>query len=206
MDKPTPDGTVAGFTGNGFVMTSKNPGLPVNATVLKLGDPEVEIDFSDAAVNETEPNFAQGSAEAHAFNLAKAINTRAQEIKIRAFRRGSVVFLAGADDAVTLDLLLLGSKDVTLKAEGGAEIIKPLERIGAGPRAEIPDRNISLAVGATVDHRTSRMFETSVNGNSSISARLVAVPAPAEFLQEVRRFLSTATQDAATGGPGGSPS
>jgi len=92
--------------------------------------------------------------------------------------------------------LTLGTADITLTANGGARISQPLATAaGTGGStttpAPSPDRtNVALAVGASVDYRTSRMFEQSVNGNSAITARLVAVPAPVEFLDEIRTFLA----------------
>ncbi|MGV3610377.1 MAG: hypothetical protein ACO1N0_05485 [Fluviicola sp.] len=42
-------------------------------------------------------------------------------------------------------------------------------------------QNNSFALSASVDFRMSRQFEMSMEGNSSMSARMVAVPAPAGF-------------------------
>ena len=43
-------------------------------------------------------------------------------------------------------------------------------------------QNKSFAFGASVDFRMSRQFEMSMEGNSSMSARLVALPAPEGFI------------------------
>ncbi|HAA16837.1 MAG TPA: hypothetical protein DCE41_36045 [Cytophagales bacterium] len=48
----------------------------------------------------------------------------------------------------------------------------------------------TLAVGGSVDFRTSRQFEVSAEGNSAVSARLVSLPAPPEFLDEIKSYLS----------------
>ncbi len=53
----------------------------------------------------------------------------------------------------------------------------------------------SFALGASVDFRMSRQFEMSMEGNASMSARLVSVPAPqgfVVFLQNV--FVNTPTE------------
>lgn len=195
QETPTPDKTAADATGDGFVVVSRAAALPVDATQLKLITPATSFDLSGAAVNTGTENLAVDSPQAHAFNLAKAINAKSADTKVRATRRGSVVVLASTDDAVLIDLVLLGSKAVELKAENGASISKPLPATtDSSAAADKPadQTKRTFAIGASVDFRTSRMFETSVNGNSSISARLVSVPAPVEFLDEIRKFLAPA--------------
>ena len=198
---PTPDKT-GGGTGNGFVAVTRTTGRSIAAdTKVKVGEAQVAITLSGNAVNTPDDVHAANSPEAFAFNLTQAINAKSAEHKARASRKGTVVYLAGADDAVLLDLLTLSSDDIKLTADGGASISKPLEKIAAaGAKTEEPAKssNFSVAVGASIDYRTSRMFETSVNGNSSISARIVSVPAPVEFLDEIRKFLAPRETTAST--------
>lgn len=52
--------------------------------------------------------------------------------------------------------------------------------------------NKTVAVGASLDVRYSRQFEMNVTGNSSISARLVSIPAPPAFLETIKTFLTDA--------------
>jgi hypothetical protein len=47
-------------------------------------------------------------------------------------------------------------------------------------------QNNSFALGASVDFRMSRQFEMSMEGNAAMSARLVAVPAPQDFVGFLR--------------------
>ena len=203
--KPLPDLT-AGGTGNGFVMVRQSAAQAVDATAVKVGDSQTSAATSGAAVNTTEAKFDADTPEAHAFNLAKAVNASSDTSKVRATQRGSVVVLASTADAVTLDLVTVSATEITLAADGGAEVSKPLEPLkAAGPAASGDKPNISVAVGATVDFRTSRQFEQSVNGNSSISARLVAVPAPVEFLEEIKKYLATDKPAANTPSPAPTP-
>lgn len=46
----------------------------------------------------------------------------------------------------------------------------------------------TVAVGGSVDLRTARQFEMEVKGNSRVSARLVSLPAPPEFLAEIKEY------------------
>jgi hypothetical protein len=50
--------------------------------------------------------------------------------------------------------------------------------------------NRAVAFGATLDVRYSRQFEMTVTGNSAISARLVSIPAPPQFLEAIRAYLA----------------
>lgn len=48
----------------------------------------------------------------------------------------------------------------------------------------------TIAVGASVDLRVARQFEMSVSGNSRVAARLVSLPAPPEFLDELKNYYN----------------
>lgn len=48
----------------------------------------------------------------------------------------------------------------------------------------------TIAVGASVDVRVARQFEMNVSGNSKVSARLVSLPAPPEFLDEIKSYYN----------------
>lgn len=53
----------------------------------------------------------------------------------------------------------------------------------------------TIAVGASIDYRTSREFEISMEGNASISARLKTVPPPDEFKNYIQEaFVSNSGQ------------
>lgn len=189
QEKPTPDRTDAS-PGNGFIVVKSFAAQTVDGQKLKLGDALIPVDIKPDTVNTADDKFDAGTPEAFAFNLAKSINDGSDTHKARATRRGAVVLLASVDDAVTIDLLTLSADDIKLSAADGASITKPLAAITpAGPTANKDKPNVTLAVGVAVDYRTSRQFEQSVNGNSSISARLVAVPAPVQFLDEIKKFL-----------------
>lgn len=62
-------------------------------------------------------------------------------------------------------------------------------------RSELSDNltkkseNNSFALGASVDFRMSKQFEMSMEGNASMSARLVAVPAPQGFVTFIQQIF-----------------
>lgn len=48
----------------------------------------------------------------------------------------------------------------------------------------------TIAVGASVDVRVARQFEMDVSGNAKVSARMVSLPAPPEFLDEIKTYYN----------------
>lgn len=194
QDAPEPSHT-DGSQGNGFIVVRKFAAQAVDATAVKVGESQTSVALKQDAVADASGNLASGSPEAYAFNLARDVNAGSATHKVRATRTGSVVSFAGADDAVTIDLVTLSANDIRLEAAAGASVTKPLASIAAGPAASKDKPKIAVAVGISVDYRTSRQFEQSVSGNSMISARLVSVPAPVEFLDEIKKFLAPEKKD-----------
>lgn len=199
QETPTPDHT-GGSAGNGFVFARRFSALPIDGTAVLLGASATRVAISTAAVNSGGTSHAAGSAAAAAFNLARDINAGTATHRVRATTRGGVVLLANADDAVVIDLVTLSANDITLAAGGGASVTRPLGSIAAGPTASRDRPKVTAAIGITVDYRRSRQFEQSVNGNSAISARLVSVPAPVEFLDELKQYLGQIPQPRAPQG------
>ncbi|PXA82609.1 hypothetical protein DMC25_12100 [Caulobacter sp. D4A] len=189
---PTPDKTGGSASGNGFIIVRHFTAQAVDATAVKVGASDTSVAISGAAVNSGGSNFAGDTPEAYAFNLTRDVNAGSATHGVRATRQGGVVTFADAKDVVLINLVTLSANDIALSAADGASITKALAPIAAGPTASGDKPKISVAVGLAVDYRTSRQFEQSVNGNSSISARIVAVPAPVEFLDEIKTYLTPA--------------
>lgn len=186
---PLPDRT-NGSAGNGFILARRFAAQPVDGTALKVGESQTSVAISGAAVNAGEANHPANSPEAFAFNLTRDVNANSTTHRVRATQQGRVVMLSNAEDAVIIDLVSLSANEITLTASGGASVTRPIGTITPGPTASQERPNVSVAVGLSVDYRKARQFEQSVNGNSSISTRLVAVPAPVEFLDEIKQYLS----------------
>jgi outer membrane protein OmpA-like peptidoglycan-associated protein len=185
---PNQTGASAG-NGNGFILVNRAAPPPVATSVTVSG---VTLTLSGTAVNDSGLTLSADTPEAYAYNLAKAVNAASTTPKLRATRRGGVVVLSAADKPVTLDLVLTGSKDVVLKAGDGIDISKPLVNLSSDTsdtaKSDSKDGDkTTVAFGVSVGLRASRMFEQSINGNSSISARLIAVPPPDEFLEEIKK-------------------
>lgn len=202
---PTPDKTGGSASGNGFIIVRHFTAQAVDATAVKVGASETSVAISGAAVNSGGSTFAADTPEAFAFNLARDVNAGSTTHSVRATRQGGVVSFVNASDTVVINLVTLSANDIALSAADGASITKALAGIAPGPTASGDKPKVSVAVGLSVDYRTSRQFEQSVNGNSSISARIVAVPAPVEFLEEIKTYLTPAPGSTPTPTPTPTP-
>lgn len=198
---PTPDKTGGDPAGNGFIIVRQFAARPVDGTTVKLGATQTSVALSGTAVTADGNNFAASSPEAFAFNLTRDVNAGSATHGLRATRSGSVVNFANASDAVTIDLVTVSANEIRLEAGGGASVTRPLASLTPGPAASRDRPAVNVAVGLTVDYRTSRQFEQSVNGNSSIQARIVSVPAPVEFLDEIKQYLAREPTPAPPAGP-----
>ena len=52
------------------------------------------------------------------------------------------------------------------------------------------DSTSTFAVGGSVDVRDARQHSMSVSGNASMSARLVSLPAPPDFLEKIKEYFN----------------
>lgn len=146
---------------------------------------EQEITLSGAAVN----NHAENSAEAFALNLANTINANNQ-LQVKASAVGNVTNLCNQSDSYTIILVTSSNGEFSLSGTDGIEIIREFSREQSASLTKENTGNRAIAVGASLDVRFSRQFEMNVTGNSSISARLVSIPAPPEFLETIKTFLA----------------
>jgi hypothetical protein len=80
-----------------------------------------------------------------------------------------------------------GTEDSSSFFSGKTKNQKSLLNEAASSRSQ----DSSFALGASVDFRMSRQFEMSMEGNSSMSARLVSVPAPSGFVDFLKDTYST---------------
>ena len=172
-----------GSDGNGWL------GLFSAGSLTDLSGDKVTIegepfDLSGEAVAGADEN----SPEAFAHNLARAVNDEA-DFNVVANARGRVCHLAPAADAIELQLVTTSQSDIQMTSSEGVAVQEQFSRTSSEREVRQRTGNRTVAVGASVDVRYSRQFELDVTGNSSITARLVSVPAPPEFLDTIRAFL-----------------
>ncbi|MCK8515364.1 OmpA family protein [Methylonatrum kenyense] len=142
------------------------------------------ISLSGDSVGDAEDN----SPEAFAANLATKVNDE-DDLAVVANARGRVCHLAPASDAIQLHLVTSSKSDIQMSSSEGVTVKEQFSRTSSERKVQQRSGNRTVAVGASVDVRYSRQFELDVTGNSSITARLVSVPAPPEFLDTMREFL-----------------
>lgn len=172
-----PDESSSGVNGNtnGFIHLFDSN----NSLDFTTGNHVVKIDDLNF------PLSGDMTAGQHATNLASAINNHPSD-KLRASINGNVVYIVKATDKYKLFLFTSSSSNMTLKSTSGITITKQFTRSVTKQNTG----NKTVAVGASLDVRYSRQFEMNVTGNSSISARLVSIPAPPQFLETIKEYLS----------------
>jgi outer membrane protein OmpA-like peptidoglycan-associated protein len=133
------------------------------------------------------------SAEAFAHNLATAVNANAS-VGVEASAAGNVTNLCNEGDNYRLILVTSSTRNIELSGTSGVTVTTAFSRTSSSSGTRENTGNRTVAVGASVDVRYGRQFEMNVTGNSSISARLVSIPAPPQFLETIKEFLDTGSE------------
>ena len=171
-------------SGNGFVFLW----TPVGN--LEIGGETVTIASESGSESEEftfrgSPGGGHGSGtpEAYARNLAADIN---ESEPFRASREGNVVHVMAAGDEYAVQLYSWSREHISLEGREGIRVTEEFSRVRTSRVESQEGRRTTIGVGATLDMRETRQFGLTVTGNSSISARLVSVPAPDEFKAAIR--------------------
>ncbi len=163
--------------GNGFVHLWSPGSLDLSSHQVTIeGD---EFGFSGSAGG----GYPSGSAEAHAYNLTNQIN---ETDDLRASQRANVVHVMRASDEYDIQLYSRSSEEISISGSEGLRVEREFSRVRTSRVESQEGRRTTIGVGATLDMRETRQFGLTVTGNSSISARLVSVPAPDEFKAAIR--------------------
>src|SRR5690606_13707856 len=97
--------------------------------------------------------------------------------------------LTRESEPVNIQLASSSSRNLTLTSSDSITISEQFSRSQSQRVTQQRTGNTTMAFGGTLDVRDARKFELDVTGNSSISARLVSIPAPPEFLDTIRSYL-----------------
>lgn len=178
----TPDKIGDQSSANGFVAKFNPTGLSLSGKKCTIEG--TDFPFRGAAGG----GFASGSAEAYAFNLAADINGN-QAAGLQANAQGNVVTVMRGGDQYQLTLLTTSSRDISLSGTEGVTVTSQFSRSKSSQLTRQNTGNTSVAFGASLNVGYSRKFDMTITGNSSISARLVSIPAPPQFLETIRDFL-----------------
>ena len=169
-------------TGNAwfFMMTPR---------ALSLTGKKCTIDTTDFPFREAAAGTAaSGSPEAFAANLATDINARTG-IDFTASADANMVTVYKKTSPFTLSLFTGETRQLNLSGTSGITVTRQFTRTTASSTTENQTGNSTVAFGASLDVRYGRQFDTTVTGNSAITARLVSIPAPPQFLEAIRDYL-----------------
>lgn len=133
--------------------------------------------------------FGTHSPEAYAANLARDVNAN-QAVQVKAWATGNVCNLANAGDNFELLLVTSEGREITLAGTSDVIVTSQFSKTQTITRADTATGNRTVAVGATVGVRFSKQFDQTVTGNSTISAKLASIPAPPQFLDQIKTFLT----------------
>jgi outer membrane protein OmpA-like peptidoglycan-associated protein len=168
---------------NGFVLLRR-------PTPLNLSGKSVTIDSNNFPFDGTAvASFAANDPRAYALNLANDINGHASAA-LKASAQANVVTISRDGDAFQLSLVTAEQRNITISGTTGITVTSQFSRSRSSSLTRQNTGNRTVAVGASLDVRYSRKFEMNVTGNSSISARLVSVPAPPQFLETIKEYLT----------------
>ncbi len=186
LDGVAPDlrsGPMVGQSGNGFIHLYVGGSLALSGrSVTVEGTP---YPLRGAAGG----GFASGAAEAYAFNLAADVNANAAAT-YTASAEANVVTLLRKSQPIRIDLVTAESRQIALSGTSGVTVTREFTRTETRNLTRQNTGNRAVAFGATLDVRYSRQFEMNVTGNSAITARLVSIPAPPQFLETIRAYLA----------------
>jgi outer membrane protein OmpA-like peptidoglycan-associated protein len=151
-----------------------DPAEPADGNTVSVGSTQLLVRASGA--NFANHEFNKGvDAAATATNLATAISSISG-------------FSAAAAGAV---VTITGASGTTVATNNANAFMLSASRIPGLAQFESEERTRAMAWGGSIGVRYSRQFGMEVTGNSSIRARLVAVPAPVELLDEIRDYLGS---------------
>lgn len=178
-----PDLTSGAQAGNGFIHLFAPQ--PLGLSSAKVTISRTEFDLSPTAASGAD----EGEPGAYAANLARSINED-EKVGVAASVEANVVTVLRDDHPVRMDLFTSSSRRLPLEGSDGVTVQRPFPDPEQRDLTEPKTGNRAMAFGASLDVRYSRKFETHVTGNSSISARLVSIPAPPQFLETIRGYLA----------------
>lgn len=182
LNEVDPDKTTDSSADNGFIYLFK-------PTPLTLSGKKVTIEGVDFPLRATVAGgHAEKSPEAYAKNLSTDINA-SESAGLKASVSGNIVTVTKGGDKFQLTLVSNTTKEINISGTSGITVTKQFSRSSSSNLTRKNTGNRTVAVGASLDVRYSRQFEMNVTGNSSISARLVSIPAPPQFLETIRDYL-----------------
>ena len=158
---------------------------------ISLSGRKVTIDGTDFALSgaAVAGGPASGTHEAYAQNLSTSINGNTA-VDFIASADANVVTMYRKTSPFTLTLFTTESRELNLSGTEGVTVTRQFTRTSSSTGSSNATSNSTVAFGGTIDVRYGRQFDTTITGNSSITARLVSIPAPPQFLEAIRDYLN----------------
>lgn len=171
-------------TGNAWFYLFEPRDLPLAGTKVTIDG--TDFPLSGAAVA---GGAASGTAEAYAHNLSTSINGNTT-MDFTGSADANIVTVYRKTSPFTLTLFTTESRELNLSGTEGVSVTRQFTRTSSSTGSSGSTSNSTVAFGGTIDVRYGRQFDTTITGNSSISARLVSIPAPPQFLEAIRDYLN----------------
>jgi len=170
-------------SGNGFIYLMKPDKISLAGQTVTIEGTEFNLSGAPGG------SHATGTPSAHAHNLKTAINANSS-VSFSASSDGNVVTIFGDTTPFALTLFTAETRQIQMTSSSGVTVSRQFTRTQSASSSNQSTGNQAVAIGASIDARFSRQFEMSVTGNSAISARLVSIPAPPQFLETLQEFLN----------------
>lgn len=170
------DATAATVTGtaNSYIYKAAN---------LNSGSPALNIVYGSSTVNMSAATSLTTIEEYIKENHKEYILEKRHNVLYLLHKESVIKFYAFSKDSEKIDIASEKSYDGSgTETENTHYISDTVNRQSSvADSASTADKNSTFALAASVDARYSRQFDMSVQGNASMSARLVAVPPPKAF-------------------------
>lgn len=184
LEGVTPEDLTAPLeTGNAWIHAFRPRALELAGSSVTIDGTEFELSGVAGGGAET------GSPEAFAHNLEASINANGS-VGYTSSADANVVTVYGRSSPFTLTMYTTESREMRLSGTEGITVTREFSRTSESSSESSESSNSTVAFGATVDVRYARQFESTITGNSSITARLVSIPAPPQFLEVIQDFLT----------------
>lgn len=146
-------------------------------------------------VNGTSSGFQTGTSIAN----YESLNTGLTESLYESEAREDIHYFLHKDTEVTYMAYSVDSEEINISAEEGSQSeVRVYKNENSTERiknlAESKNSNKTFAASASVDIRVARQFEMSIEGSASMSARMVAVPPPAQFVTHIATAFNPPTE------------
>jgi len=182
----TPAGPKPSSTDDNKFIVLENTTPPTPPTIIKFTYGGEEVIIKESAVDETSKLSSKSLIQG--FHHEKV---------------GELSYLLHEESVVTYSVFNSESEelDVTVDGVASADLDKSTTKVFVSETetsktrlntsSKDVDGNRTFAVSGSIDFRTSRQFDMSVEGNASLAARMKSVPAPQEFLDYITQVSTS---------------